>query len=81
MRSCELKRTLRNCLGSYLCDGRGLESGWLEKISKSLSVYNIYGRIITKQPKGCTYYYEILNASAKKDGWFSAIRSNGILND
>ena len=47
----ELKRTLNNLLGSFLCDGRGLESGWLTKVRETLELYNIYGRIITKKPK------------------------------
>ena len=65
----ELKKTLSNFLGSFLCDGRGLESGWLAKTRKSLELYNLYGRMITKKPKGCSYYYDILNANTKKDGW------------
>ena len=65
----ELKKTLSNFLGSFLCDGRGLEGGWLAKIRKSLELYNLYGRMITKKPKGCSYYYNILNANTKKDGW------------
>ena len=35
-------------------------------------MYNIYGRIVTKKLKGCSYYYEILNANSKKDGWVQA---------
>ena len=31
--------------------------------------FNIYGRLITKRKKGCSYYYSLLNANAKKDGW------------
>ena len=64
----ELKRTLKKIFGSFLCDGQGLESGWLTKVRETL--YNIYGRIITKKPKGCSYYYNLLNANSKKmAGW------------
>ena len=44
----ELKRTLNNFLESFLCDGRGLESCWLTKVRGTLELYNLYGRIITK---------------------------------
>ena len=59
----ELKQTLNNILGSFLGDERGLEGGWLKKIRETLELYNIYGRIITKKPKGCSNYYKILNAN------------------
>ena len=59
-------------MGSFLSDGRGLESGWLTKVRETLELYNLYGRIIAKKPKGCSYYYNILNANSKKDGWVQA---------
>ena len=31
--------------------------------------YNIYGRIVTKRKKGCNFFYSLLNAHAKSDGW------------
>ena len=31
--------------------------------------YNIYGRLVTKRKKGCSFYYSLLNAHAKSDGW------------
>ena len=68
----ELKRTLNNFLGSFLCDGQGLESSWLTKIRGTSELYNLYGRIIAKKLKGYSYYYNILNANSKKDGWVQA---------
>ena len=35
-------------------------------------MYKVYGRIITKKPKGCSHYYEILSAGSKKDEWDQA---------
>ena len=32
-------------------------------------IYNLYGRIVTKKAKGCSFYYEFLNAKTKNDGW------------
>ena len=68
----ELKRTLNDFLGSFLCDGQGLESRWLTKVRETLELYNLYGRIIAKKTKGCSYYYDILNANSKKEGWVQA---------
>ena len=31
--------------------------------------YNIYGRIVTKTKKGCSYFFSLLNTHAKMDGW------------
>ena len=59
-------------MGSFLCDWQGLESGWLTKVRETLELYNLYGRIITKKPKACAYYYDLLNANSKKDGWVEA---------
>ena len=44
----ELKRTLNN-FSESLCDGRGLESGWLTKVRGTLELYNLYGRINAKK--------------------------------
>ena len=65
----ELKKNLNIFQESFLCDGWGLEGDWLTKTRESLELYNLYGRMITKKPKGCSYYYDILNASTKKDRW------------
>ena len=34
-----------------------------------MGTFNLYGRIVTKKAKGCSYFYELLNANAKSDGW------------
>ena len=31
--------------------------------------YNVYGRLVTKRKKGCSFFYSLLNAHAKTDGW------------
>ncbi len=36
--------------------------------------YNIYGRIVTKRKKGCNFFYSLLNAHAKSDGWHKCSR-------
>ena len=59
-------------MGSFLGEEGGLESGWLKKTRETLEIYNVYGRIVTKKPKGCSYYYELLSAHSKKDGWDQA---------
>ena len=46
---------------------RGLQ---LDSLSVNFSqFYNLYGQIVTKKEKGCSFYYELLNADAKNDGW------------
>ena len=47
----------------------GANSAKLGINSGTASNFNIYGRLITKRKKGCSYYYSLLNANAKKDGW------------
>ena len=65
----ELSKPLKNFLESSLGEERGLEDGWLTKMRQTLGIYNLYGRIVTKKAKGCSFYYELLNANAKNDGW------------
>ena len=65
----ELKMTLKNYLESAFGEERGLYGGWLEKIRQKMGTFNLYGRIVTKKAKGCSYFYELLNANAKSDGW------------
>ena len=50
-------------------DGQGMAGGWLAKIRRTIHHYNIYGRIVTKKSKGCSYFYDLLNMNAKNDGW------------
>ena len=44
----ELKRTLNDFVESLSGKGQGLESGWLSKTRRTIQIYNIYGRIFTK---------------------------------
>ena len=34
-----------------------------------MGTFNLYGRIVTKKAKGCSYFYELLCANNKADGW------------
>ena len=65
----ELKRTLKNYLESAFGEERGLNGGWLVKIRQKIGTFNLYGRIITKKARGCSYFYELSTANAKSDGW------------
>ena len=37
--------------------------------TKKIGTFNLYGRIVTKKAKGCSCFYELLNANSKSDGW------------
>ena len=65
----ELKQVVNDFLDIYL--GSRLGANRREVITNTLrnENYNIYGRIVTKRKKGCSYYYSLLNAHAKGDGW------------
>ena len=36
---------------------------------QKIGTFNLYGRIVTKKAKGCLFFYELLNANTKTDGW------------
>ena len=38
-------------------------------IKPNIGVFNIYGRIVHKKAKGCSYFYKLLCAHDKQDGW------------
>ena len=65
----ELKKTLKSYLESAFGEERVLNGGWLGKIRQKIGTFNLYGRMVTKKAKGCSYFYELLNAKAKSDGW------------
>ena len=65
----DLKKTLKNFIDSSFGEKRGLEGGWLGKFRLKMGTFNLYGRIVTKKIKGCSYYYELLCANFKSDGW------------
>ena len=49
-------------------DGRGLEGGWLTKTRRTINLYNVYGIMITKNNKGCSHYYELININSNTAG-------------
>ena len=65
----EIKKTLSDFIEMSSVEGQGMVGGWLSKIRKTILHYNIYGRIVTKKRKGCSYFYDLLNINAKNDGW------------
>ena len=65
----DLKKNLKHFLYSSFGVKRGLEGGWLEKFRLKMGTLNLYGRIVTKKVKGCSYFYELLCANYKSDGW------------
>ena len=67
----DLKKTLKCFIDSMFGDGRGLDSGWLEKFRMKMDTLNLYGRIVTKKSKGCSYFYGLLCIKHKADGWTS----------
>ena len=64
----ELRRTPISFILSYSDEGRGLDSGLLEKTRRSLYVYNLYGRTITKKPKGWYFLLWIAKCKPKTNG-------------
>ena len=65
----EIRRTLTDFTSIYSGGRLGANSAKLGTNSDCVSNFNIYGRLITKRKRGCSYYYSLLNANAKKDGW------------
>ena len=65
----EIKRTLTDFISIYSSGRLGANSAKQGTNSDTVSNFNIYGRLITKRKKGCSYYYSLLNANGKKDGW------------
>ena len=65
----KLQCVLEDFLDIYL--GSRLGANSREAITNSLGSkkYNIYGRIVTKRKKDCSYFYSLLNTHAKRDGW------------
>ena len=65
---CELRRAVGDFLDIY--SGGRLGANIRKPITYNLRgmEYNVYGRIVTKMKKGCSYFYSLLNTHAKKDG-------------
>ena len=51
----EIKITVSDYVESASGKVQGLKSGWLSKTRRTIHLYNIYGRIITKKNKGCSH--------------------------
>ena len=47
-------------------------------IKPKISNYNIYGRIVFKRAKGCSYFYKLLCVNNKSDGWENPCKSMEI---
>ena len=65
----EIRRTLTDFTSIYSGGRLGANSAKLGINNDSAGTFNVYGRLITKRKKGCSHYYSLLNANAKKDGW------------
>ena len=46
-----------------------MNCGWLGKITQKIGTVNLYGRMVTKKAKGCSFFYDLLSVNAKSDGW------------
>ena len=64
----EIRRTLTDFTSIYSGGRLGANSAKLGINSDRAGNFNVYGRLITKRKKGCSHYYGLLNANAKKDG-------------
>ena len=62
----ELNKTLKSFLESSLCEERGLEGGWLNKMRQKIGNFNLYGRIVTRKAKGCSFFMNYLVLISKK---------------
>ena len=38
-------------------------------------MFNVYGKIVIRKKKGCAYYYKLLNAHKKLNGWITESNS------
>jgi hypothetical protein len=45
----EIKKTLNDFIESASGEGQGFGGGWLTKTKRTIHLYNIYGKIITKK--------------------------------
>ena len=66
-----LKLAIDNYISEYKYRCGNDYSECIRNITPGIGVYNIYGRIVHKRAKGCSYFYELLSINEKKDGWAS----------
>ena len=52
----ELNKTLKSFLESSLGEERGMEGGWLIKMRQKIGNFNLYGRIVTRKARGCSFF-------------------------
>ena len=64
-----LKSVTRDFLDVYSGGELGANSRHGDIIQNMNVTYNIYGRLVTKRKKGCNFFYSLLNAHARADGW------------
>ena len=64
-----LKNVTKDFLDVHSGGKLGANSRHGDNIQHRNLTYNIYGRIVTKKKKGCNFFYSLLNAHAKSDGW------------
>ena len=51
--------------------GKSIE-GCIRKLRPALGLFNVYGRIVFKQKKGCSSYYRLINENRTKiDCWLN----------
>merc|ERR1711888_254978 len=66
---CVLKTVIRDFLDIYSGGRLGANSNRGSRNDNVNGEYNIYGRLVTRRRKGCSYFYSLLNIHAKTDGW------------
>ena len=64
-----LKGVTKDFLDVYSGGRLGANSVHWGGIRHMNEAYNVYGRLVTKRKKGCSFFYSLLNAHAKTDGW------------
>ena len=64
-----LKSTVKDFIDVYSGGKLGVNTGRDIRSRGYDDGYNIYGRLVTRRKKGCSYYYTMLNIHAKTDGW------------
>ena len=74
---------LKNAINEYISEckykcGRTY-ADCIRGIKPFISNYNIYGRIVHKKAKGCSYFYKLLCAQDKNDEWVAPC--NGMEKD
>ena len=64
-----LKRVTRDFLDIYSGGRLGANKLGRNRNECGNRGYNVYGRLVTKRKKGCSYFYSLLNTHSKTDGW------------